>query len=160
MSIEGNNNNFTIKDTSSEFAKLLPNKWIEPLIIIAKIRGYNRIDDYILELIKSRLQMFLDTSDTIEFDEFQEYIHNTIVGKDVPNEWVRRSKQQQEEEEEEEEDKKKEEESRSNSSNNDGYRKFVKDVNKPIIAFPSKKEVENRWGKISDEEENDKENLK
>ena len=31
------NNNFTIKDTSSEFVKILPNKWIEPPII-ARVR--------------------------------------------------------------------------------------------------------------------------
>jgi len=38
MSIEDNDNNFTIKDTSSEFAKYLPNKLIEPLTIIARVR--------------------------------------------------------------------------------------------------------------------------
>ena len=31
------NSNFTIKGTSSEFTKLLPNKWIEPLTIIARV---------------------------------------------------------------------------------------------------------------------------
>jgi len=42
------NNNFTIKDTSSEFAKILPNKWIEPLTIIASVIGYRGIDEYLL----------------------------------------------------------------------------------------------------------------
>jgi hypothetical protein len=89
---------FAIHDNSSKFARFIPEKWIEPLIIIAKIRGYDGIDDYILTLIKGRLQMFVDTADTIEFDEFQEYMHNTIVGKDVPNEWVRNSKEKEKEE--------------------------------------------------------------
>jgi hypothetical protein len=91
-----NNSNISIKDTNSQFARFLPNKWIEPLIIIAKIRGYRGIDDYILALIKSRLQMFVDTCDTIEYDEFQEYMHSTIMGKDVPNEWVRSNTKKEE----------------------------------------------------------------
>ena len=41
------NNNFTIKDTSSEFVKILPNKWIEPPII-ARVKGFNGIDEYLL----------------------------------------------------------------------------------------------------------------
>jgi hypothetical protein len=81
-------NNFTIRDNNSEFAKLLQSNWIEPLTIIARIKGYNGIDTYILQLIKSRLDMFVETGDTIEYSEFQEYMHNTINGKDVPNEWA------------------------------------------------------------------------
>ena len=34
------NNNFTIKDNSSEFAKLLPKKWIEPQTNIARVKGF------------------------------------------------------------------------------------------------------------------------
>ena len=44
------NNNFTIKDNSSEFAKLLANKWIEPQINIARVKGYRGIDEYLLVL--------------------------------------------------------------------------------------------------------------
>jgi hypothetical protein len=85
MSID---NNFTIRDNVSQFAKYLPSKYIEPLTIIARIKGYDGIDDYILDMIRSRLQMFLDTSDTVEYEEFQQYMHNMIIGKDVPNEWT------------------------------------------------------------------------
>ena len=48
--------------------------------------------------------MFVDTRDNLE-DEFQQYMHNTTKGKDVPNEYRRNKdgkyinqKQQQEEE--------------------------------------------------------------
>jgi hypothetical protein len=42
------NNNFTINDNSSEFAKLLPKKWIEPQTNIARVKGYRGIDEYLL----------------------------------------------------------------------------------------------------------------
>ena len=73
------NNNFTIKDTS-EFVKLLPNKWIEPLTIIARVKGYREIDEYLLELIQERVEMFIDTRDNLDKD-FQEYMHNMIKGR-------------------------------------------------------------------------------
>ena len=104
-----NNNlehNFTIRDSSSEFAKYLPKKYIEPLTIIARIKGYKGIDDYNLELIKDRVEMFTDTRDNLD-DDFQKYMHNTIKGRDIPNEWTSN----------------KEEESNENAS------KFVKQVN-------------------------------
>ena len=80
-------NNFTIRDNSSEFAKLLPNNWIEPLTIIARVKSYRGIDELILELIQDRLNMFSDTRDNLD-DDLQTYFHNTIKGKDVPNEWA------------------------------------------------------------------------
>ena len=97
-----NNNlehNFTIRDNSSEFAKYLPKKYIEPLTIIARIKGYKGIDDYNLELIKDRVEMFTDTRDTIENEDFQEYMHNTMIGKDVENPWARIIYQEDEEQE-------------------------------------------------------------
>ena len=142
-----NNNNFTI---NSKFADLLDEKYIVPLYIISQIRGYSRIDDYILALIESKIQAFLDTSDTIEFDEFQQYIHRTIRGNDVPNEWVRSK-------EDEESDKKyvnvqidrelverleklEERRKKKQESNNqeDNTKKFVNDVNEGY--YEAKKE--------------------
>jgi hypothetical protein len=81
------NNNFTIRDNSSEFAKLLDSNWIEALTIIARVQNYNSIDELILELIKDRLEMYSDTRDNLD-EDFQKYMHNTIKGKDVPNEWA------------------------------------------------------------------------
>ncbi len=82
------NTTFIITDNSSHIAKILPQKYIEPLVIIARIKGYDSIDDYVLNLIKDRLEMFADTRDNLD-DAFQEFMHNTMMGKDVPNQWAR-----------------------------------------------------------------------
>jgi hypothetical protein len=81
---------FIIHDNSSEMAKFIPEKYVEPLVIIARIQGFDGIDDYIIHLIKDRLEMFTDTRDYLD-DAFQKYMHNMIIGKDVPNTWVRNS---------------------------------------------------------------------
>jgi hypothetical protein len=78
---------FIIHDNSSEIAKIIPEKYVEPLVIIARIQGFDGIDDYIIHLIKDRLEMFTDTRDNLD-DAFQKYIHNMIKGKDVPNTWA------------------------------------------------------------------------
>ncbi len=94
---DDDNTNFIITDNSSHTAKILPQKWIEPLVIIAKIKGYDSIDDYVLNLIKDRLEMFADTRDNLDHS-FQIYMHNTMIGKDVPNEWASKSDVEKEEE--------------------------------------------------------------
>jgi hypothetical protein len=80
-------NSFTIHDNNSQILSILPPNYVEPLIMISRILGYNGIDDFVLELIKDRLEMYSDTRDSID-DDFQKYMHNTIKGKDVPNEWA------------------------------------------------------------------------
>ena len=87
-----NDNNFTIRDNASHFAKYLPEKWIEPLTLISRVEGYRGIDEYILELIKDRLEMFADTRDNLD-DDFQKYISNIM----------KISLQQQEDEEDDQE---------------------------------------------------------
>jgi hypothetical protein len=83
---------FIIHDNSSEIAKIIPEKYVEPLVIIARIQGFDGIDDYIIHLIKDRLEMFTDTRDNLD-DAFQKYMHNMIKGKkDVPNTWARNSR--------------------------------------------------------------------
>ena len=77
---------FIIHDNSSEMAKFIPEKYVEPLVIIARIQGFDGIDDYIIHLIKDRLEMFTDTRDDLK-DSFQQYMHNMVIGKDVPNTW-------------------------------------------------------------------------
>ena len=81
---------FIIHDNSSEIAKIIPEKYVEPLVIIARIQGFDGIDDYIIHLIKDRLEMFTDTRDDL-YDAFQKYMHNMVIGKDVPNTWARNS---------------------------------------------------------------------
>jgi len=50
-----NNNNFTIKDNSSDIATHLPKYMIEHLTILGRIRGYKGIDDYIISMIQDEL---------------------------------------------------------------------------------------------------------
>ena len=96
---------FAINDNSSQFVRFLPEKYIEPLVIIARIKGYDSIDNYILNLIKDRLEMFADTRDGLD-DYFQEYMHDRMVGKDVPNKSAHKDKEESEEEEEKEDSRK------------------------------------------------------
>ena len=75
-------------------AKFIPEKYVEPLVIIARIQGFDGIDDYIIYLIKDRLEMFTDTRRDNLDDAFQKYMHNMIIkGKKdvVPNTWKRRA---------------------------------------------------------------------
>lgn len=73
------NTTFIITDNSSEIArtKTFPDNWIEPLTIIARVEGYNGIDDYVLHLIKDRLEMFTDTRDELD-ESFQKYMQDII----------------------------------------------------------------------------------
>jgi hypothetical protein len=84
---------FIIHDNSSEIAKFIPEKYVEPLVMIARIQGFDGIDDYIIHLIKDRLEMFTDTRHDYLEDAFQKYMHNMIKDKkDVPNTWARNSR--------------------------------------------------------------------
>jgi hypothetical protein len=47
-----------------------------------------------LKLIEDKIDQFTDTRDNL--DTFQEYMHNMIKGKDVPNEWVSNNKDEEE----------------------------------------------------------------
>ena len=60
-------------------AKFIPEKYVEPLVIIARIQGFDGIDDYIIYLIKDRLEMFTDTRRDNLDDAFQKYMHNMII---------------------------------------------------------------------------------
>ena len=84
----GDSSSFIIHDNSSEIAKFIPEKFVEPLVIVARIQGFDGIDDYIIHLIKDQLEMFTDTRDNFD-DAFQKYMRDMIIGsdkKDVPNE--------------------------------------------------------------------------
>lgn len=70
-----NNSSISIKDNNSQIISILPKEWVEPLIIIAKIKGYNGIDEYVLEMIGDRLEMFIDTRDELG-ESFQKYMQN------------------------------------------------------------------------------------
>jgi len=69
-----NNNNFTIKDNSSEIATHLPNYMREPLTILARIRGYKGIDDYVISILQDDLISIKDGGQGI-----------TDIGQDIIN---------------------------------------------------------------------------
>lgn len=72
---------FTIHDNSSEMAIFIPEKYVESLVKIARIQGFDGIDDYIIHLIKDRLEMFTDAQRNDLDDAFQQYMYNMIIGK-------------------------------------------------------------------------------
>ena len=76
-----NNTSFIITDNSSKIARMLPDNLVEPLVILARIKGYKGIDDYVLHLIKDRLEMFTDTRDELG-ESFQKYMQD-IIGPDI-----------------------------------------------------------------------------
>lgn len=82
---DDNTTNFIITDNSSEIArtKIFPDNWIEPLTIIARVEGYKGIDEYVIHLIKDRLEMFTDTRDEL-YESFQKYMQD-IIGPDNSN---------------------------------------------------------------------------
>lgn len=49
-----------IADNSSEIARILPENLMEPLVILAKIKGYKGIDDYVIHLIEHELESIRD----------------------------------------------------------------------------------------------------
>jgi hypothetical protein len=71
----GDASSFIIHDNTSEIANVISKKYVEPLVIIARIQGFDGIDNYIIHLIKDRIEVFADTSnnnDDLE-DSFQKY---------------------------------------------------------------------------------------
>ena len=74
---------FIITDNSSEIARILPDNLVEPLVILAKIKGYKGIDDYVLHLIEHELESIRDGGQGIQdLGEYViEYIEK-IIGPD------------------------------------------------------------------------------
>jgi hypothetical protein len=75
-----NNTIFIIADNSSEIARILPENLIEPLVILARIRGYKGIDDYVIHLIEHELESIRDGGQGIsDLGEYViEYIEKII----------------------------------------------------------------------------------
>jgi hypothetical protein len=73
--MSSSDNSFTIRDNNSQIISIIPENWIEPLVIIAKVENFNGIDSYVLSLIKDRLFMFIDTRDELG-ESFKKYMQN------------------------------------------------------------------------------------
>jgi hypothetical protein len=84
----GDSSSFIIHDNSSEIAKFIPEKYVEPLVIISRIQGFDGIDDYVIHLINDKLKMFADTSNRNDLcNSFQEYMHDLVMDRDVSKTW-------------------------------------------------------------------------
>jgi len=90
------NTSFIIADNSSEIARILPDNLIEPLVILAKIKGYKGIDDYVIHLIEHELESIRDGGQGIQ--DLGEYVIEyigKIIGPDNSEEGeVRRGEEQ------------------------------------------------------------------
>ena len=76
---------FIIHDNSSEISrtKIFPDHFIEPLVILAKIKGYKGIDDYVIHLIEDELESIRDGCQGIQ--DLGEYVIkyiSKIIGSD------------------------------------------------------------------------------
>jgi hypothetical protein len=74
-----NNTSFIITDNSSEIArtKVFPDNLIEPLVILAKIKGYKGLDDYVIYLIEHELESIRDGGQGIQ--DLGEYVIEYIT---------------------------------------------------------------------------------
>ena len=70
---------FIIHDNSSEISrtKIFPDHFIEPLVILAKIKGYKGIDDYVVHLIEHELESIRDGGQGIQ--DLGEYVIEYIA---------------------------------------------------------------------------------
>ncbi len=70
---------FIIADNSSEISrtKIFPDHFIEPLVILAKIKGYKGIDDYVVHLIEHELESIRDGGQGIQ--DLGEYVIDYIT---------------------------------------------------------------------------------
>ena len=99
---DNNTTSFIIADNSSEIArtKIFPDNFIEPLTILARIKGYKGIDDYVIRLIEHELESIRDGGQGIQ--DLGEYVIEYIAKIIGPD--------NSEEEEDAQEDKNKKEE--------------------------------------------------
>jgi hypothetical protein len=82
-----NNTTFIIPDNSSEIARILPHNLIEPFVILARIKGYKGIDDYVIHLIEHELESIRDGGQGIQ--DLGEYVIQyiaKIIGPDLEEE--------------------------------------------------------------------------
>ena len=47
-----NNNTIEVKSHSSKIIRLIPSRLYEPITLINKIKGFESIDDYVIDVIK------------------------------------------------------------------------------------------------------------
>lgn len=99
--ITDDDSSFKIHDNSSEIArtKIFPDNFIEPLVILAKIKGYKGIDDYVVHLIEDELKSIRDGGQE-GISDLGEYVINyitKIIGPDLDNNNINNNKEKEDE---------------------------------------------------------------
>ena len=74
-----NHTTFIITDNSSEIVRtnIFPDNLIEPLTILARIKGYKGIDDYVIHLIEHELESIRDGGQGIQ--DLGEYVGEYVI---------------------------------------------------------------------------------
>ena len=72
--------NIEIKDHNSKTIELIPDNLHEPIALIAKVKGFDTIDDYVIDVLKRELESIRKGGDAAaDFGEsIAEYLQNII----------------------------------------------------------------------------------
>jgi hypothetical protein len=72
--------NIEIKDHNSKTIGLIPEQLHEPIALIAKVKGFDSIDDYVIDVVKRELESIRKGEDAAtDFGEsIAEYLQNMI----------------------------------------------------------------------------------
>src|SRR5215203_5066376 len=72
--------NIEIKDYNSKIIGLIPSHLHEPIVLIAKIKGFESIDDYVIDVLKRELESIRKGGESAaDFGEcIAEYLQNKI----------------------------------------------------------------------------------
>jgi hypothetical protein len=72
--------NIELKDHNSKTIGLIPEQLHEPIALIAKVKGFDSIDDYVMDIVKRELESLRKGGDAAaDFGEsIAEYLQNMI----------------------------------------------------------------------------------
>ena len=81
-----NNNTIEVKSHSSKIIGLIPSHLHEPIALIAKIKGFESIDDYVIDVIKRELESLREGGHAAaDFGEsIADYLQNMIPDPSSP----------------------------------------------------------------------------
>jgi hypothetical protein len=79
--------NIEIKDHNSKTIGLIPEQLHEPIALIAKVKGFDSIDDYVIDVVKRELESIRKGGDAAaDFGEsIADYLQNMIPPLDTTN---------------------------------------------------------------------------
>jgi hypothetical protein len=90
---------FEVKDHKSKIIHLIPNHLREPVAFIAKIRGFESVDEYAVQLVKDDLEMIRkDGEGIVATKKFGECIADYLQNMIPKQEYTTTTKEEEEEE--------------------------------------------------------------